>query len=228
MSLRFVAHEDRDRGAVEVPVFAYLVFQKTAVGFLDPLWQITEEYECRDDGLLEHRDIFYLHEFAFVAGRRSDCDLLKHVGVELGGRYDAAAVLVDVDCCLQHLVDALFCDGRGEDDREVGEGGELAAYGLFETFLGLKGAVFGDIPFVDADHKTLLVALDEAEYIAVLGLYAACGVDHQYADIGCLYGADGAYHGVIFDVFVHLLLLPYAGGVDEIEVEAEFVVSVID
>ena len=213
---------------MEVPVLAYLVFQKTAVGFLNPLWQIAEEYECRDDGILEHRDVFYLHEFAFVAGRRSDGDLLKHVGVELRGGYDPAAVLVDVDRCFQYLVDALLCDGRGEDDRKVGERGELAAYGLFEAFLGFKGAVIGDVPFVDADHKALLVALDEAEYIAVLGLYAACGVDHQYADIGCLYGADGAYHGVIFDVFIHFLLLPYAGGVDEIEVEAEFVVSVID
>ena len=50
LSPLFFPHENVDGSAFEVPVFTYLVLQVSAVGLLDPLWQVAEEYECRDVG----------------------------------------------------------------------------------------------------------------------------------------------------------------------------------
>ncbi len=50
LSPLFFPHEYIDGSAFEVPVFTYLVLQVSAVGLLDPLWQVAEEYECRDVG----------------------------------------------------------------------------------------------------------------------------------------------------------------------------------
>ena len=68
---------------MEVPTAPDLVLKETAVGFLDPLRQVAEEYESRYHGVLQHRDIFYLDEFAFIAWGGSQRHLLKHIGIEL-------------------------------------------------------------------------------------------------------------------------------------------------
>ena len=88
--------------------------------------------------------------------------------------------------------------------------------------------ILSNIPLVHADYQPFLVALDKTEDIGVLALDASGGVDHQDADVGSLDGSDRADHRVVFDVFVDLLLLADTGCVDQIEVEAEFVVARID
>ncbi len=88
--------------------------------------------------------------------------------------------------------------------------------------------VFYEVPFVDHNHKALLVALDEREDGDVLRLDAACGVDHQYADIRSLDGADRTDNRIIFDIFCNLGLFTDTGCVDEVEIEAEFIVARID
>ncbi len=94
--------------------------------------------------------------------------------------------------------------------------------------LGLLRTVFGDVPLVDTNHEAFLVTLYQREDIGVLCFYAACGVNHQYADIRSLDGADRANHRVILNVLVDLLLLAYAGGVDKVEVKPVFVVAGVD
>ena len=54
------------------------------------------------------------------------------------------------------------------------------------------------------------------------------GVEHEDADIGGLDGADGAHDGVELEVLGDLGFAPEAGGVDEVEVEAEEVVVRVD
>ena len=141
---------------------------------------------------------------------------------------EVAAVVVDADGRFEHFEDALLCECRTEDDGEVGEGGEAFADGVFEVADGGFGFVLDEVPFVDAHHEAFLVALDEREDAYVLGLDAACGVDHEDADVGGFDGAYGADDGIVFDIFLHLVFLAYACGVDEVEVEAELVVARVD
>ena len=65
----FLAHVYVDRGSREVPVFTNLVFEIAAVGLLDPLREIAEEYKRGYLRSLEHGDIFDLHVLALVGGR---------------------------------------------------------------------------------------------------------------------------------------------------------------
>lgn len=62
----FITHEDGYRSAEEVPVLAYLVLEEAPVWLLDPLREVAEEDKRRYDGILEHRYVFDLDEFAFV------------------------------------------------------------------------------------------------------------------------------------------------------------------
>ena len=87
--------------------------------------------------------------------------------------------------------------------------------------------VLYEIPFVDHYNETFFVTLYEREYRDVLCFDAACGIDHEQAYIGGFDSPDGADHGVVFDVFVDFVFLAYAGGVDEVEIESEFVVSCV-
>lgn len=123
------AHVDVDGGAVEIPVLTYLVLEVAAVGFFDPLGQVTKEDECGYRRAFEHCNVLDLDVLAFVGRWRIGCDDFLHDGVELVGGHLAVAVLVDFDCGLEHLEDALLGEGRGEQDGEVGEGGEALAYG---------------------------------------------------------------------------------------------------
>ncbi len=226
--LGFVAEEEADGGAGEVPVLADLVLEVAAVGFLDPLGEVAEEDEGGHLCVFEHGDVLYLDELSFVGGGREGGDVFLEHAVDLGGGDGAAAVLVYVDGGLYHLVDALFGECGAEDYGEVGEGCEALADGGFEVLDGGLRLVGGDVPFVDYHDDAFLVALDEGEYVDVLCLDASCGVDDEDAYVGCLDGAYGADDGVVLDVFVYFGLLADAGGVDEVEVESEFVVAGVD
>ena len=225
--LSFVAHEDGYRRTVEIPLLAYLVLKEATVGLLDPLREIAEEDKRRDNSLLQHRDVFYLHKLTLVARRGRHGYLLEHIGVELRCGDHPAAVLIDLDRGLEHFEDPLLCEGRGEENREVGKGGEFTTYGLLEMLLSRHRLILHEIPFIYADHEPLPVALYETEDIGVLALDAARRVDHEDADVAGLNGADGTDHAVILDILVDLLLLADTRGVDEIEIEAELVVAVI-
>ena len=224
----FFAHEYGYRCAVEVPAFTYLVLQETTVWLLDPLRQITEEDEGGDYGFFEHGHIFYFHEFSLVGGGRCGAYHLKHISVELRGGNYAVPVLVHLDCLLYHLIDTLLGECGTEDYREVGKGGEARADGLLHAFLTFQAFILGYVPLVDAYHEPFLVALYEGEDVGVLRLDASCGIYEQDAHIRVLYGSDRADYGVVLYVLVHLLLLAYACGVHQIEVETELVVPVID
>ena len=90
---------------------------------------------------------------------------------------------------------------------------------------GLLRLVLDKVPFVDTHHKPFLVALNKREYAYILTLYAERGVNHEYTYIRRLDSPYGAYHGVVLYVFVDFVLLTYAGSVDKVEVEAEFIVA---
>ena len=60
------AHEDVDRRACKLPVFANLVFKITLIWVLYPLWQVAEEDERWHHRLLEHGDVLNLHKLALV------------------------------------------------------------------------------------------------------------------------------------------------------------------
>lgn len=224
----FLAHVDGDGGAGEVPLLADLVLEVAAVGLLDPLRKVAEEDEGGYLRALEHGYVFYLDVLALVRGWRIGADDLEQVVVELRCRNDAAPVLVDVLRGLENLEDALFCQGRAEDDGEIVEGRETSAYGILEMLDGLLALVLGDVPFVYNYDEPFLVALDKREDADVLCLDAACGVNHEYADVGGLDGADRADYRVVLDILVDLVLLADAGCVDEVEVEAELVVARVD
>ena len=107
----FLAHIDIDGGAVEIPCLAYLVLKITAIGFLDPLGKVAEEYECGYRRTLEHGDVFDFDKLALVGGGRVGTDCLEHDGVELRCGDDALAVLAYVERCLEHLEYTLLGEG---------------------------------------------------------------------------------------------------------------------
>lgn len=224
----FLTHEYLHGGAGEIPVVADFILQETAVGLLYPLGEITEEHESRDYGTLELGDVFDFDIFTFVRRRGIGSDCLEHHFVELRGGHFAAAVFVDINRCLKHLEDALLCQSRAEDDGEIGERGEAGADGFLEMLLSVKRFVFGYIPFVDADNQSFPVALNQSEYVGVLCLDSACGIDHEDAHVRSFYGTDGAYYGIVFYILVDFLLFADACGVDQIEVKAIFVVACVD
>ena len=82
--------------------------------------------------------------------------------------------------------------------------------------------VLHEVPFVDYYHEALLVFLNERENVYVLRLNASCCINHEYTYVGGFDGAYRAYYRVVFYVFVYFVFLADAGGVDQIEVEAEF------
>ena len=137
-------------------------------------------------------------------------------------------MLIDFLGALQHAEDALLGEGGGKDDREVGERGETLADGVLHVLHGFRALVGSDVPLVDDHHKAFLVLVDEGEYVEVLPLDAAGGIEHEDADVGILDGADGAHDGVELKVFADLVLLADAGGIDKVEVEAELVVAGVD
>ena len=135
--------------------------------------------------------------------------------------------MVDGAGGLQHFEDALFVDDGGEDDGDVVEGGDALADELFELAVGVV-VLFDEVPFVDDDDDAFVVALDEGEDVEVLLLEALAGVEHEDAYVGDFDGADGAEDGVEFEVFGDFGFAAEAGGVDEVEVEAEEVVAAVD
>ena len=84
------------------------------------------------------------------------------------------------------------------------------------------------VPLVDAYHQAFPVALDKAEYVGILTLNAPCGINHKDADVAGLYRTNRANHAIVFDILVDFLLFPDARRVDEIEIEAEFIVAMVD
>lgn len=213
---------------MEVPVVADFILKVTTVGVLDPLREVTEEYECRYGRAFKHSHILDFDIFALVGRRRVRCDGLKHDGVKLGGGDGAFAVVVHFNGGLEHLEDALFCQGRGEDNGKIDKRGEAVTYRRLEMPDCILGFVLDEVPFVDAYHESFLVALDEGKDVGVLSLDSTGGVNHQDAHVGCLDGTYRAYHRVILYILVDLVFLADSGGVNKIEVKTELVVSCVD
>ena len=129
--------EQVDGCAMQIPVLANLVFQIAFVGILDPLRQVAEEDERGNLCSLEHGDILDFHILALDGRGRKRLDGGLQDVVQLRGRDDNLAVVIHLDCGLQHLVDALLGNGRPEDDGEVGERCEAFADGRLEVIDGL-------------------------------------------------------------------------------------------
>ena len=209
---------------MEVPEFAEAVLYKAFVGVAHILRQVAEEDEL-GVGCGELGDVFDLDPFALDRGWRV---LLFDDGqegvVELGGGDAAAAGLVDGAGGLEDFEDALLVDDRGEDDGHVVEGRYALADEVLVVAVGV-GVFLDEVPLVDDDDDALVVALDEREDVEVLLFEALAGVEHEDADVGGLDGAHGAHDGVELEVFADLALAAQTGGVDEVEVEAEEVVT---
>lgn len=133
--------------------------------------------------VFEHCDIFDFHKLAFVAWRRVGGDVLLKDGVELRRGHSPTTVFIDLHGAFDDLEDALLGQRRREDDGEVDKGSEAVADSGLVVADGCLRLVFGDVPFVDDYDKTFLVALYQPEDVNILRLYAAGGVDHEYADV---------------------------------------------
>ena len=98
--------------------------------------------------------------------------------------------------------------------------------------MSLNGAsfvvLFDEVPLVDDDHTSLSVADNEVVDIQVLGFEPLLSVEHQDADVGVLDGSDRPHYGVEFEVLHGFALFAHTGGVHEVEIHAEFVVSGVD
>ena len=122
----------------------------------------------------------------------------------------------------------LLGGGGAKDDIEVGPWCHALADGCLKGFDGLIGFLLHEIPLVDKDHKAFLVALDNLEDIHILRLDAALCVDKEDADIAVFNSADRTHDGVKLEVFTYLVLAANASCVNEVEVEAELVITRIN
>ena len=145
--------------------------------------------------------------------------------VELRCGHFALLVFIYLQGGFHDFEDALLGERGREDDGEVGEWRKALAYGGLIGLDVIGGLVFHQIPLVDANHEALFVALYKLEYVEVLRLDAARGVNHQDTNVAVLNGAYAAYNGVILKVFVYFGFFPDACRVHEVEVAPEFVVA---
>ena len=132
-------------------------------------------------------------------------------------------VLINLLGCFEHLEYALLCQCRGEDNGEVDKRSHAVAYGILECLDDSLVLVFYKVPLVHHNDKRLVVALNELEYVHILRLYTASSVKHEYAHVRILNGAYRAHHRIELQVFRHLVLTAYTGGVYEIEIESELI-----
>ena len=156
----FFAHKHIYRSAGKVPMFAYFVFEISAIWLFNPLRQIAEENECGHLSTFKHGNIFNLHEFAFIAWRWICSDIFLHHGVELRCGYCAFAVCVYFGCSFKNFEYSLFCQCRCKYDGEICKRGETFAYGSFVVLDSSSRFVGNQIPFVHHYHETLFVTLD--------------------------------------------------------------------
>ena len=116
-------------------------------------------------------------------------------------------VFVDFDGGVDNLVNSLFGDSGSKDDREVGERSKLVTDSVFEVLDGVGAFVFDEVPLVDAYDEPFVVFVDKREDVGVLTFDATSCVNHEDADVGIFDCSDATNHGVVFDVFVHLVFL---------------------
>ncbi len=123
-------------------------------------------------------------------------------------------------CRLKHLESALTVDGRGENDGVVGERSCVFPDSILESQVGVA-VFFNQIPFVDHQDQTFLVAFYQSEYVHVLSLEPFGGVYNQNGHVAFLDGTYGTHHRIELDVLVNLAFLAQSGSVHQHEVHAE-------
>ena len=213
---------------LEVPPLAQLILEEPPIRLFDILRQVREEHEGRDLRIRQLRAVLDLDVLAFPCGWGIVLDQRKELVVQLGRRDLLVFVLVHMNSRLYDLEDTLFGDRTREDDREVCKRRQALANGTFECFYILIRLAFYQIPLINADHQTLLVFLNQRVDIEVLRLDTACCIDHQDTYVRIFYRADGTYYRVVLQVLRHFRFLTDTGGVDEIEIFAEFIVPRVD
>lgn len=212
-----------DRNALEVPMFADLVFEETLVRIYNILREITEE--CK--GRVSYRqlgDVFDTDYLVLVHWWwRVLNDRQQHI-VQLGSGNLAGTIVIYLNGGFQYLIYTLFFQHGGEDDGHVVEGSDAALDKIFVLFVGV-GVLFDEVPFVHHHHYPLVVAGGQTEDVEVLLFETLCGVGHHDADVGVFDASYGAHYGVELEVFFHLALTAQTGCVDEVEVEAEVAIA---
>ena len=129
---------------------------------------------------------------------------------------------------LQHFKNALFGHGRGKNNGEIGKRSHTVADGILECIDNLLRLFLHQVPFVHHHNQRLVVFLNQLEDVHILRLNAACGINHQDANIAVLNGTDASHHTIELQVFGHFVLATDAGSVDQIEIKTELIVSRID
>ena len=223
--LLFFSYDDVDGCPREVPLRTYLVLEEVFIRVFNPLREIAEENKCGDGRSFQLRYILYFHVFAFIGRWWIILDDGKHFLIEFGRGDVAMTIFIYFRRAFENFEYPLLGQCRCIHDREIGEWSEAGTYGVFKGFDGLCTFVFHKIPFVNAHDQSFFIFLYERENIEILPFDAACGVDHEYAYIGVFDGAYRPYDRVVFDVFVYFPFFAYAGGIDDIEVESEFIVT---
>ena len=81
------------------------------------------------------------------------------------------------------------------------------------------------IPLVHHQHDALVVAGAQTKNVKILGIKTLRGVGHHDTDIGVFNGTHGAHHGVKLQTLLYLALFAQSGGIDEVKVETEALVT---
>lgn len=213
---------------MERPVLTNFVLKETAVLLLDILRQVGIEHKRRYLCVRQLRAVFYLYELSLYRLWRCSLDDRQHDGVEFRRSDMHLAVEIYLLGGLENLKDALLGYRRCKDNREVGKWCHTVVDGILERIDGFLALVLNKVPLIHDDDKTLVVLLYKLEDIHVLSLYTAGGINHEYAHVAVLNGADGTHDTVELQVLGDLVLTADTGGIDEIEVESEFRITGVD
>ena len=122
----FLPDIDLYRAAGQGETLAELVFEEALVGLLDVLREVAEEGEGRETSR-QLGDVLDLHVFALPCRRRGLFDYREQGLVQASRRDLRRVVRPDLGGGLEHVLDALHLQDRGEYDRDVVKGGETAA-----------------------------------------------------------------------------------------------------
>ena len=169
-----------------------------------------DEGRRRDLGLRRVVDLQRLPVDAHAVGGGG----LANDVVQLRRRDPPASLLLDLERQVEHLLNALAGQRRGEDDRRVrGELERLAQ--AFDVLVGGVGVLLDQVPLVDDHDQAPGGLLGVAGHVGVLGGHALDGVDDQGRHVGAFDRAQRPQHAKLLDAPLDPAAAADAGRVDQ-------------
>ena len=90
------------------------------------------------------------------------------------------------------------------------------------------GVFLDQVPFVDQNNHTFVVAVGQPKDILHLAIKSTGSVDNQKTDIGIFDGANGTHYRIKLNVFFDLGFAAYSGRIDQFKIKPKTVVNRID